>query len=175
MSCGISLRSFLAIASIACRASFSCHCDSINVVVDLLPLESFAIPWAAVFTRRLSFLCNWVHWQYAMNSQFHSQLRWSCDCKLTRNRTIAIAAFTHNLRLPCLLQHDNCNPGNFSKLINLVNWRFWRSFVQYHSTSEVNIKSWQEAPRDRELCQYTLLKGQFGSLQLSLSKCRSSM
>ena len=45
------------------------------------------------------------------------------------------AAMTSLRRLVCqleLLDHFQkyCNPGNFSKLINLVNWRFWH-FISY--------------------------------------------
>ena len=56
----IRLRSIFAIA---CKASFSCHSNSTHVIANIMQLRSFAIPWVAMFTGRLSFLCDWGHSQ----------------------------------------------------------------------------------------------------------------
>ena len=45
------------------KARFSLHCDSTQAIVDIMRLSLFAIPWAAIFTHRILFLCDWVHLQ----------------------------------------------------------------------------------------------------------------
>ena len=43
---------------------------------------------------------------------------------------IFICTFSVIFSTVFLWKRKYCNPGNFSKLINLVNWRFWR-FISY--------------------------------------------
>ena len=83
--------------------------------------------------------CSMIKRDYT-NPQAHTQAIFlTCPCS-SQCLQLKLPSLVH--KTPCALQlstcigyanknfNQYCNPGNFSKLINLVNWRFWH-FISY--------------------------------------------
>ena len=90
-------------------------------------------PWCKACPQLPRLHPSWVHkllWLHSRRLPKHSQPPLKCR-SLSRSAT-QLKWYVNVLidRFVCVHASMYCNPGNFSKLINLVNWRFWH-FISY--------------------------------------------
>ena len=112
---------------------------AVNHVVFACPLLSLSLLTLMAFYQHLCaflglFTFTSVKQGYTLLFLAVKQLKWKRQWKETKKKEETrkehahvpfVACSGHNFSL-----NKNCNPGNFSKLINLVNWRFWH-FISY--------------------------------------------